>query len=63
MLDVEIVKIFEQSLAEDVPYMIELHNTRFADWIERHKEYWEKNRNLRITFHTPTHNVWAIPIR
>ena len=63
MVDVELVKIFETSIKENTPYLIELHRTIWLDWIKRHKEYWEKQKGLSIAYHVPTHNIFVVPIK
>ena len=63
MLDVELVRLFEQSLQENIPYLIELDNLNYNGWVKRLRKYWEEEKGLSITYHALTKSIWVIPMR
>jgi len=60
-VDVELVKLFEASVKENIPYHIELGSMNWADWIKRCRKYWEEEKGLNIAYHAKTNSVWLIP--
>ena len=62
MVDVELVKIFERSLKENIPYLIQLEEYNWNGWIKRLRKYWEEERKLSITYHTLSKSVYVIPM-
>lgn len=62
MMDVELVKLFEQSLQENTPYLIELDNMSWNGWVKRLRKYWEEERKLSITYHALTNSVYVVPM-
>lgn len=61
-LDIELVKIFDASLAENVPYLVKLDGVNYEGWIKRQRKYWETEKSLRITYHAKTNSVWIVPM-
>ena len=62
-LDVEMIKIFEKSIAEDCPYLIQLDNCDWSDWIKRRRQYWEEEKRVSVTYHYLTRCVYVVPMR
>jgi hypothetical protein len=63
MMDIEMIKIFEQSISENNPYLIQLDNTDWTDWIKRRREYWEQEKGVSITYHTLSNSVYVVPMQ
>lgn len=61
-LDIELVKIFDTSLAENVPYLVKLDGVSYEGWIKRQRKYWETEKSLSITYHAKTNSVWIVPM-
>lgn len=61
-LDIELVKIFDRSLIENVPYLVELDGVSYEGWIKRQRRYWETEKGLSITYHAKTNSVWIVPM-
>lgn len=61
--DIEMVKIFEKSLAENTPYLIDLNGVSYDGWVKRRRKYWEEEKGLSITYHALTKSVWVIPMQ
>ena len=62
-LDVEIIKIFEQSIQENQPYLIALDNSNWSDWIKRRRKYWEEEKGVSVTYHHLSRSVYVVPMR
>jgi len=62
-LDVEIIKIFEQSIQENQPYLITLDNSNWSDWIKRRRKYWEEEKGVSVTYHHLSRSVYVVPMR
>ena len=60
--DVELVKLFDRSLIENTPYLIELDSGHYEGWIERQRKYWETEKGLSITYHATSKSVWVVPM-
>ena len=63
MLDIELVNIFEQSIKENSPYLIELVVVSWEGWIKRQRKYWEEEKGVSITYHALTKSIWVVPMR
>jgi len=61
-LDIELVKIFDDSLAKNVPYLVKLDGVSYEGWIKRQRKYWETEKGLSITYHAKTNSVWIVPM-
>ena len=60
--DIELVKIFDRSLIENTPYLIELDSGHYEGWVERQRKYWETEKGLSITYHATSKSVWVVPL-
>jgi len=63
LLDLEMIKIFEKSLLEDRPYLIQLDNGKWVGWVKRRREYWEREKGVSVTYHILSNSVYVIPMR
>jgi len=61
-LDIELVKIFDRSLIENTPYLIELDGVSYEGWIKRQRQYWETEKGLSIAYHSKSNSVWVVPM-
>lgn len=61
-LDIELVKIFDDSLAKNIPYLVKLDGVSYEGWIKRQRKYWETEKGLSITYHSKTNSVWIVPM-
>ena len=61
MFDIELVNIFQLSIKENIPYLVELDNVSCEGWVKRQRKYWEKG--VSITYHALTKIIWIIPMR
>lgn len=62
-LDVELIKIFELSIQQNQPYLINLDNSDWADWIKRRRKYWEDEKGVSVTYHHLTRSVYVVPMQ
>jgi len=62
-LDVELIKIFEQSIQENRPYLVSLDNSNWSDWVKRRRKYWEEEKGVSVTYHHLTRSVYVVPMR
>lgn len=60
--DVELVKLFDRSLRENTPYLIELRGISCDGWVKRLRKYWESEKKLSITYHHRTNSIWVVPM-
>jgi hypothetical protein len=63
MLDIELVNIFQQSVKENTPYLVELGDVSWEGWIKRQRKYWEEEKGVSITYHALTKSIWIVPMR
>jgi hypothetical protein len=63
MFDIELVNIFQLSIKENIPYLVELDNVSCEGWVKRQRKYWEEEKGVSITYHALTKIIWIIPMR
>jgi len=63
LIDIELIKIFEKSIAEDCPYLVQLDNSNWAAWVKRRRQYWEEEKRVSVTYHHLSHSVYVVPMR
>jgi hypothetical protein len=62
MVDIELVNIFQQSIKENIPYLVELADVSWEGWIKRRRKYWEEEKGVSITYHALTKSIWIVPM-
>lgn len=62
-LDIEMIKIFEKSIKEDCPYLIQLDNSDWSGWVKRRRKYWEEEKGVSVTYHHLSRGVYVVPMR
>ena len=61
-LDIELVRIFDRSLSENIPYLVELDSINYEGWVNRQRKYWESEKGLSIAYHIKSNSVWIVPL-
>jgi hypothetical protein len=62
-LDVEMIGIFEKSIEEDCPYLIQLDNSDWSEWVKRRRQYWEEEKRVSVTYHNLSRSIYVVPMR
>ena len=62
-LDIEMIKIFEKSVTEDCPYLIQLDNSDWSSWVKRRRKYWEEEKKVSVTYHHLSRSVYVVPMQ
>ena len=62
-LDVEMIRIFEKSIEEDCPYLIQLDNSDWSEWVKRRRQYWEEEKRVSVTYHNLSRSIYVVPMR
>ena len=63
LADIEMIKIFDRSIQENKPYLIQLEDGQWHRWVMRRREYWELEKGVSITYHRLTNSVYVVPMR
>jgi hypothetical protein len=63
LIDIELIKIFEKSIAEDRPYLVQLDNSNWSAWVKRRRKYWEEEKDVSVTYHHLSRSVYVVPMR
>ena len=63
LADIEMIKIFDRSIQENIPYLIQLEDGQWHRWVMRRREYWEQEKGVSITYHRLTNSVYVVPMR
>jgi hypothetical protein len=63
LIDIELIKIFEKSIAEDCPYLVQLDNSNWSAWVKRRRKYWEEEKMVSVTYHHLSRSVYVVPMR
>jgi mannose/cellobiose epimerase-like protein (N-acyl-D-glucosamine 2-epimerase family) len=63
LADIEMIKIFDRSIQENIPYLIQLEDGQWHTWVMRRREYWEQEKGVSITYHRLTNSVYVVPMR